>query len=146
MPRNNTEQTIQWLGTRYKILLTADETDGKIGMFESVDQPGYGPPRHIHHEEDETFYILSGEVLFWLAGESRTLGPAATVFIPRGTDHTFRVLGDLPARMLTIMTPGDFEGFFAEMAKHQLRIPEDMDKIAEIGLRYHLELTGPPLS
>ncbi len=134
-----------WLGTAYKIMLTPAETGGHLGLFESLDQPGYGPPRHIHNKEDETFYVLSGEVEFWMNGQTRMAGPGNTIFVPRGTEHTFRVAGELPARMLTMMTPGGFEGFFAEMAKHRCRIPEDMDQVAEIGEQFNLTFTGPPL-
>ena len=139
-------QAIKWLGTVYKTLLSAAQTGGNLGMFESVDQPGYGPPRHIHHQEDETFFVLSGEVSFWIAGQTKALGPSEAAFIPRGIEHTFRILGTLPARMLTIMTPGGFDGFFAEMEQNNLRIPEDMEKISAVGDRYHLTFTGPPLS
>lgn len=137
--------SVQWLGTTYRISLTAEQTQARVGIFESLDQPGYGPPRHIHNREDETFHIQSGEVEFWMDGQRRLEGPGSVVFVPRGTEHTFRVVGDLPARMLTIMTPGGFEGFFAEMAEHNCRIPEDMDRVAAIGTRFGLTFTGPPL-
>jgi quercetin dioxygenase-like cupin family protein len=133
------------MGTRYKILLTPDQTGKTIGMFESLDQPGYGPPRHIHHQEDETFYVLAGDVEFWMAGQTTIHGPGDVVFIPRGTEHTFRISSETPARMLTIMTPGGFEGFFIEMEANRLRIPDDMQKVVAIGEKYHLSFTGPPL-
>ncbi|HLP69346.1 MAG TPA: cupin domain-containing protein [Rhizobium sp.] len=137
--------SVEWLGTTYRISLTAAQTQTRVGIFESLDQPGYGPPRHVHNREDETFHVQSGEVEFWMNGQRRLEGPGSVVFVPRGTEHTFRVIGDLPARMLTIMTPGGFEGFFAEMAKHNCRIPEDMDQVAAIGAHFGLTFTGPPL-
>ncbi|WP_434723070.1 cupin domain-containing protein [Mesorhizobium sp. RIZ17] len=137
--------TVQWLGTSYRICLTAEQTASRLGMFESLDQPGYGPPRHIHNDEDETFQIQSGEVEFWMNGQTRIVGPGCVVHVPRGTEHTFRVLGERPARMLTVMTPGGFEGFFAEMAERKCRIPDDMDQVAAIGARFGLTFTGPPL-
>jgi quercetin dioxygenase-like cupin family protein len=139
-------RSINWLGSSYNILLAADQSHSSLGMFESLNQQGHGPPRHVHHEEDETFYVLSGEVEFWMLGQSHTVRPGETVFIPRGTEHTFRIQGDSPARMLTVMTPGGFECFFAEMETNGLRIPEDMDKVAAVALRYHMTFTGPPLS
>jgi len=145
MAANSIPYSVQWLGTTYRIMLTAEQTGSRIGMFESLDQPGYGPPRHIHNCEDETFHIQSGEVEFWMGGKTRLEGPGSVVFVPRGTEHTFRVVGDLPVRMLTVMTPGGFEGFFAEMARRNCRIPEDMDEIAVIGSRFNLTFTGPPL-
>ena len=134
-----------WVGAEYAILLHAEETQGRIGMFESVDAPGFGPPRHVHDNEDETFHILAGEVEFWVSGERRVAQPGDTLFVPRGTEHTFRIIGDHPARMLTIMTPGGFEGFFVEVMEGEYAIPRDMDAITAIGRRYNMRFTGPPL-
>ena len=145
MATNSVPHSIQWLGTSYRIMLTAEQTGSRIGIFESIDQPGYGPPRHIHNRKDETFHIQSGEVEFWMNGDTRIEGPGSVVFVPRGTEHTFRVVGALSVKMLTIMTPGGFEGFFAEMARLNCRIPEDMDEIAAVGARFNLTFTGPPL-
>jgi quercetin dioxygenase-like cupin family protein len=145
MDQSTTLQEVVWLGTTYKTKLSAAQTGGRLSIFESLDQPGYGPPRHIHKAEDETFYILAGEVEFWQAGRTTHHGPGEVVFIEQGAEHTFRIIGDMPARMVTVMSPGGFEGFFAEMAARQFRIPQDMAHIAVIGAKYNLEFTGPPL-
>lgn len=137
---------IQWLGVHYRTILTTAATDGAMSITDSVSPPGSGPPRHVHHDADETFVMLSGDAEFWLAGERFTRGPSQTVFVPRGSEHTFHVVSDVPARHLVILTPGGFEGFFVEMAKKQFRIPEDMPAIAEIAARYHLTFSGPPLA
>ncbi len=136
--------TVEWMGTRYRILLT-DSNPGSAGVFESFDQPGYGPPRHIHNAEDETFYVLSGSVEFWMGGMTTRHGAGDLVFVPRGVEHAFRIAGNSAARMLTILTPGGFERFFVEMARKSLRIPDDMRAISEVAERYHLTFTGPPL-
>ena len=143
--RGRTPYSVEWLGTTYRILLTAPQTNNSVGIFESVDQPGYGPPRHIHNREDETFHIQAGQVEFWVNGQTSIFDTGSVVFVPRGTEHTFRVVGDQPARMLTVMTPGGFEGFFAEVAEKRCRVPEDMETLVEIGERYNLTFTGPPL-
>lgn len=145
MDQRTAPTQVEWLGTRYKTLLSAAQTGAQLSIFESLDQPGYGPPRHIHKAEDETFYILAGEVEFWQEGRTSHHGPGEVVFIERGREHTFRIIGEMPARMVTVMTPGGFDGFFAEMAAGQFRIPQDMAQIAAIGAKYNLEFTGPPL-
>lgn len=138
-------QTVQWMHSTYKTLLTPGQSNGNLGIFESVCLPNTGPARHVHHDADETFFILQGEMNFWLEGELMTRGAGDCVFIPRGSQHTFIVVGSDPARMLVMMTPGGFEGFFAEVAARNLKAPENMPEIAEIGARYHLEFVGPPL-
>jgi quercetin dioxygenase-like cupin family protein len=135
-----------WNGVTYRILVPAAATEGRLGIFESEDHPGYGPPRHIHNDADETFVVLEGEVEFLLNGVARHCSPRDTVFVPRGTEHTFCVRGTAPARMLTVMTPGGFEGFFRDMAQGAYRIPQDMPRIAAIAATYQLEFTGPPLT
>lgn len=136
---------IEWLGVQYKTILTTDETGGAMSITDSVSPPNSGPPRHVHKDANETFVLLTGEAEFWIDGEKFNRGPGETAFVPRGKEHTFRVIGSLPSRHLVIMTPGGFEGFFAEMAKGNFGIPEDMEAITSIASRYHLTFTGPPL-
>ena len=137
---------IEWLGVHYNTILTTDATDGAMSITDSVSPPGSGPPRHIHHDADEAFIMLTGDSEFWLDGERFARGPGQTAFVPRGTEHTFRVVSDVPARHLVILTPGGFEGFFAEMVVGQLRIPQDMPEITKIASKYQLTFTGPALS
>ncbi|MEQ8479159.1 MAG: cupin domain-containing protein [Hoeflea sp.] len=136
---------IEWLGVHYKTILNAADTDDAISVVDSVSPPGSGPPRHIHHDVDETFVVLSGDARFWIEGAECIRGPGETMFIPRGREHTFRVVSATPCRHLVVLTPGGFEGFFHEMAANGFRIPEDMPAIAETADRYRLSFTGPPL-
>ena len=136
---------VEWRGTSYRTILSAAETGGAMTIVESVSPAGSGPPRHVHKAEDEAFILLTGECLFWIAGQQVTRGPGETVFVPRGVEHTFRVIGSRACRHYTILTPGGLEGFFAEMAAGQFRIPEDMGAVVQAAARYHLEFTGPPL-
>lgn len=136
---------VEWLGVHYRTILATADTGGAMSITDSVSPPGSGPPRHIHHDADETFVVLTGDAEFWIEGERFTRGPGETAFIPRGKEHTFRIVSKVPCRHLVILTPGGFEGFFAEMAAGACRIPDDMPQIVEIGNRYNIEFTGPPL-
>lgn len=104
--------TVDWLGTRYRTILSPEDTGGTMSIVDSVSPPGSGPPRHIHHDADEAFVTLSGDAEFWLEGAQFHCGPGQSVFVPRGADHTFRIVSDVPSRHLIILTPGGFEGFF----------------------------------
>ena len=148
--RTKQTKTHEWLGTTYRTILTPEASGGAMSIVDSVSPPGSGPPRHVHHAEDEVFVQLSGEIEWWMRaadGTERTgtVGPGQTLFIPRGREHTFRALGDQPARHLVILTPGGFEGFFAAMAEARCRIPEDMDRVVADGRRFNMDFTGPPL-
>lgn len=136
----------RWGPSIYKTILTTEATQGAMSITDSVTEPGEGPPRHVHDNEDEAFIILTGEVEFWVAGQRFLRGPGEAAFIPRGTEHTFRVAGDTPSRHIVILTPGGFEHFFEEMAAGQFRIPQDMAQVEESAGRHNLRFTGPPLA
>jgi quercetin dioxygenase-like cupin family protein len=138
-------ETVSWQASTYKVLLTGDMSGGQIGMLKAIVPPDFGPPRHLHRNEDETFYILGGEVMFWLDGETRTVGPGEVVFCPRGRPHTYHVIGPNPARWITILTPGGTEGVFVEMATGNLRIPQDIAEVTRIAAHYGVEFVGAPL-
>jgi len=138
-------EAVEWGGAQYRTLLGGEASGGTLSVLDTVSPPGSGPPRHVHADADETFVLLSGDCEFWLEGERFYRGPGEAAFVPRGRDHTFRVVGDAPCRHLLILTPGGFEAFFAVMAAKKYAIPEDMERIAEIAARFRLTFTGPPL-
>ena len=135
----------EWLGVRYKTILSPADSGGAMSIVDSWSPAGSGPPRHVHDAEDEIFVVISGVCEFWLEGERATRGPGEAFFIPRGREHTFRVTPDGPSRHLVILTPGGFEGFFVDMAAGRFRIPEDMAQINASAARHNLRFTGPPL-
>ncbi len=93
---------------RYKV--TGDESGGKLALAEVRAPRGSGSPVHTHRHEDEAWYVLEGELTFWLGGESRTAGAGDFVFGPRGVRHRFRVDSET-ARFLILVTPAGFEEF-----------------------------------
>jgi len=137
---------IRWQGVDYRIVLSSSAAKGRLGLFESSTPVGGGPPRHVHRNEDEAFYVRSGKLKFWIDGHTTICGPGDAAFAPRGVEHAFRVFGDQPAQMLTVLTPGGMEAFFLDMAKGDYRLPEAMAEVAEIADRYGLTFTGPPLT
>ncbi len=116
-----------------------------MSIVDSWSPAGSGPPRHVHANEDETFVMITGTCKVWIEGEEILAGPGESVFIPRGKNHTFKVVGDEPSRHLVILTPGGFEGFFADMAASQFQIPDDTPAIEASAQRHNMTFTGPPL-
>jgi quercetin dioxygenase-like cupin family protein len=145
-------QAIWFLRNRMNVKATAESTGGAFGLVETTVAPGFSPPLHVHHREDESFYVLEGE-LTMQCGEQRFRAAAGTfVFLPREIPHTFVVEGDRPARMLTLLTPGGGEGVFIEGGRrpdHDGMPPEappDIAKLKQVSVRYGAEIVGPPMS
>jgi quercetin dioxygenase-like cupin family protein len=142
-----------WLGEATMTLkATASSTGGELMLIETLAPVGHGPPLHVHHDEHEAFYVLEGRLEVLVGGARHEAGAGAFAFLPRGIAHTFRVIGDTPARMLTIAVPGGLEGFFREAgrpAEHDGPPPAaglDVARMRAAGARYHNEIVGPPLA
>lgn len=100
----------------HRILTTAAETGGSLGVWEEIVQPGWGPPLHVHHAEDEMFYVLEGRIRIWCGEETFEVTTGATAVLPRSVPHRFENVGETVARMLIAVTPGGFETFFLDAA------------------------------
>ena len=87
-----------------------------LAVMDNVVGAGFpGPPLH-HHDFDETFYVLEGELTFQLEDEIFTRKRGELAFAPRNVAHTFANLSDAAARTLIVCTPAGFERYFDRMA------------------------------
>lgn len=110
------ESEARWYGNSlWEFLVPNEATAGKLTVFEATMPEGFSPPRHIHTREDEVFLVQDGEVCFDVDGELTLATRGATVYMPRGIAHTFRIQSPV-ARMLGIMTPGGFEHLFRTLS------------------------------
>ncbi|MFD3454762.1 cupin domain-containing protein [Streptomyces sp. NPDC058691] len=106
---------VKWFsGDVYSIKLTADQTAGSLGVVEAWVPPGGGPVAHTHADQDETFFLISGELEFLNGDSVFTAGPGDLVHCPRETRHRFKNTGFHTAHMLFFYTPGGSEGLFLE--------------------------------
>jgi quercetin dioxygenase-like cupin family protein len=98
-----------------KVLLRGEQSGGVVSVIESGSLPGFdGPPLH-HHDFDETFYVIEGELTFQLGDELFRAKAGEIAFAPRGVPHTYANLSDPPTRHLIACTPASFERYFARM-------------------------------
>src|SRR2546423_5701794 len=132
------------LGIPMIIRIHGRGTGGVVGVVESHDVPGGGPPPHIHHREDETFQVLEGEYEWTVGGERFIAQKGATIFAPRGIPHTYRYIGKTPGRLMCVITPSGFEGFFEEIGAMTPEQQQDIPRVIEIGKTYDLEFPPPP--
>ncbi len=125
-------------GDMYRFLVTGDETGGAYFAMEALVPPGGGPPPHIHRNEDETFYVVEGEVDFRLGDDIVTAGVGDFVNVPRGSVHCFHNSGAAPMRMILTFTPAGIEKFFEETLERALdpTQPIPTDNVDEVAARY----------
>jgi quercetin dioxygenase-like cupin family protein len=97
-----------WFGALAEIKATAADTGGQLTIVEVTEHPGTEAPLHVHHRDDEAFWILDGEVTFEVGDETIEASAGDYVFGPRDIPHRFTV-GDRGCRMLFIMVPGGME-------------------------------------
>ena len=104
-------------GDRVSFLVTGAESHGGCFIVEGMAAPGGGPPPHIHHYEDESFYILEGTAIFQAGGRTIHAKPGDFIHIPRGTVHSLKNDGVVPTRTVIIVSPAGPTGaqqFFEE--------------------------------
>jgi quercetin dioxygenase-like cupin family protein len=90
------------------IKATGADTGGRIAIIEVTEPPGAVAPRHVHHKEDEGFWVLEGEVTLDVGGTTIVARAGDYAFGPRDLPHSYRV-GPDGCRMLFIVTPAGFE-------------------------------------
>ena len=140
------DAAFRFLGIPTLVRSTAATTNGVFGLVEHWEMPvGFETPYHTHHREDESFYVLEGDVAFvcdekWLKARA-----GAFVYGPREIPHGFKVIGNSPARMLLICTPAGFERFVLEQATPiaEPPSPPDMEKLMTLAEKFGIDIHGP---
>ena len=141
---------IWMLGGLYEVKAAADETGGALTVMEMTIPPGMGPPPHVH-DGGESVYVLEGSVRYHIGDEEVEGGPGSFFYVPEGVVENFEPTGDSNLRVLVMYTPGGIDKFFAEAGEPaQARelppppsAPPDVERLAEIGARYGLEIRQP---
>jgi mannose-6-phosphate isomerase-like protein (cupin superfamily) len=145
-------ETVWFTENRMTLKATAETTGGAFGLVEAVGPAGSSPPLHVHHREDEAFWLLEGTLTVRCGDRTFTAEPGSFTFLPRGVPHTFVVEGDKPARLLSICVPGGFERFFVAAGRPPRhdglphRAPPDVALLRRVGSDFGLEFVGPPLA
>lgn len=120
-----------------------DDTGGAYAFQHMTVAPNFPwIPAHIHHHEDEAFYILDGECTVRIGEQVHTLGAGTFALLPCGIAHSFANPGSVAARVLVISSPGDVIRYFEEAAALTNASPTgqpDMAKLAAFAARYGIE-------
>jgi quercetin dioxygenase-like cupin family protein len=122
-------------------------TNGQWSIAEMTVVPGGGPPPHLHRREDETFYVLEGEMRFLFEDRVYLARPGDAFFLPRNKVHTFHNPGKTPAKALVMTAPCGFEKFMMNSARPKSESidpppvrKEDIDKLLSAAPQYGIEI------
>ncbi len=147
--RKNEGEARWWFGGLAVIKATAADTGGQMSIIEVTTPPGFAAPLHVHHWEDEAFWLLEGDATFEVGGTTIEAHAGDYLSGPRDIPHRFTV-GSAGCRMLFICTPGGFERLVIAMsepaASRTLPPPSgvepDRERLAAIARAYGNELLG----
>jgi quercetin dioxygenase-like cupin family protein len=151
LPAEGALADVWWKTGRIKVKLTGAQTGGAFSQVETLDPRGTATPLHIHHNEDEAFYVLEGSVTVFVGDEQLELSQGAFALVPRGVPHAYLVTSDV-ARMLVTFSPAGFDEAFVDMgvdAADCAEPPVDevmppIEAVVAAFAPYGCEIVGPP--
>jgi quercetin dioxygenase-like cupin family protein len=114
--RANPGEAYWVMGDMFTYLVTGAESGGSYFTLIADVAPHDGPPPHVHHMEEEQFYVLEGELTFSVGDQTFQVSAGDFVHIPRETVHSFKN-GPTPSRLLATFSPAGIEGFFREVGE-----------------------------
>lgn len=136
-------RTINVIGDNMTLRLTGEDTGGAFTLAEQNNLPGVGIPLHQHANEDELFHIVEGSIAFTVGDQSVVANAGTTVFLPRNLPHSWKVVGDTPAKTLLQVFPAGAEKMWEEISDLPMDAPPDMSKVVEICARFGVTLLPP---
>ena len=138
------------LGALLVFKALGEETNGQFWSVEGLADKQMGVPLHVHHGEDEAWYVLEGEIEFHMGGEVKTGGPGSYVYISRGVPHTFRVISET-AKWFGVGFPAILDQWFFETGEPAKTLtlpppaaPPNVEELVASLKRYGTDTLGPP--
>ena len=143
-------ESVWSLGGRFTTKVTKAAAEDRFALVEALAFQATEPPLHIHHREDEAWYVLDGAMTFYVGDDALEATTGSFVFAPRGIPHTFTV-DTQPTRVLLFASPAGFERFAMELgqpavsdtAPPGLAVPHP-DVLGPVAERSGIEVVGPP--
>jgi quercetin dioxygenase-like cupin family protein len=121
------------------------DTAGALFVIEHRDEGKGGPPRHLHREQEEWFYVLEGEYRAEVGAERFELGPGGALLAPRGVPHVWAHVGEGAGRLLIAFSPaGEMDAFLAVLS--ELGASPSPEALRLLFAAHGMEVVGPPLS
>ena len=139
------QREIQLTRTVIDIKVSTLDTGGGLCVTEITSLQKGGPARHLHHGQDEWFYVLEGEHVIEIGEERYEVEPGDSVLAPRKVAHAWAHVGESTGRLIAALQPaGEIEAFFEDLAK--LGGTPEREELRRVFSSHGLELVGAPLS
>lgn len=133
------------MGGQFDCKVSSKDTNGALCIYDTVRQEKGGPAFHLHHQQDEWFYVVTGEFIVKVGEDVFNLKAGDSAFAPRKVPHAFAKINEGEAQMLVLFQPaGTMEDFFKQMRKLGSNIPQG-DALKELWKTHGMEVVGPPL-
>ena len=149
--RQDEGEALWFLGVLATIKASAETTGGRVAVIEHLAPQSAGSPLHVHHREDEWFYVTEGELTFWVGGRVIEAPAGSFVYGPRDVPHTFAVASP-EARFLLVTEPAGFESFMRALSEPAQALtlppatvqPPEPERMIALAAEYGIEILGPP--
>lgn len=141
------------LGTLAYIKADSDRTANRFCMVEFLSGVGFATPLHVHHTQDEVFYVLEGTMHGVCDDQEWFAHKGGVVWLPKGSVHGWAVYGDAQVRSLAMTVPGSFDKFVRETGEpaQEFTLPPasieiNPELVAAVARKYDCEILGPPVN
>jgi quercetin dioxygenase-like cupin family protein len=141
------EEELSIMGGRFELKVSSRDTGGDLCIYDTFRESKGGPALHRHHFQDEWFYVVRGEFIVQVGGDTIRLHPGDSALAPRKIPHAFAKISDGEAQLLIVFQPaGSMEDFFKQMGKIGKEIPKDQETVLkQLWADHGMEILGPPL-
>jgi quercetin dioxygenase-like cupin family protein len=147
----DTQTAIWFLDALSQVRLSGEQTGGAFSVRDNLGRRGHASPVHVHDRDDETFFVLDGELRVLVGQEEHAVGPGTVAVLPRRLRHAY-VVSSATARFLTLHTPSGFEQFAAEVGQpaQALALPPgpaeqpDLAALTRAAARHGITILAPP--
>jgi len=119
-------------------LLRGDDTGGAFALHSGTLAPGTGAPLHVHTREDETFYVIAGQVEAIAGNDRATLRGGDCIFLPRNIPHRLQNVSSDIAQVIMLIQPAGLEGFFDQVEQLSKNGPPPPEALRELAARFGL--------
>ena len=147
----DTQAAIWFLGALSRVRVGGEQTGGAFALADRLARRGNASPVHVHDRDDETFFVLDGDLRVFVGEEEHTPGPGTVAVLPRCVSHAYVVTSGT-ARFLTLHTPAGFERSATEVGEPAQALtlppppvgPPDFAALAQAAVRHQITILAPP--